>query len=50
MDKFRYTVKLEVEVEAFDEGDAFDLIQDVFGIGDQSGVTVTQCEYKEKRR
>lgn len=49
MDKFKYTVRLEVEVDAFDESDAWDAVQDAFGIGENMGVVVTDCEYKEKR-
>ena len=49
MDKFKYTVKLTVEVEAFDEGDAWDALQDAFGVGETGAVTVTNCEYKEIR-
>jgi hypothetical protein len=47
MDKFRYEVKLIVEVEAFDDSDAWEAVQDNFGIGENSGVVVTECEYKE---
>lgn len=50
MDKFKYQIKLVVEVEAFDESDAWEAIQDNFGIGESSGVTVTDCEYKEVKR
>ena len=49
MNSFKYTVKLEVEVEAFDESDAWDALQDAFGVGENMGVVVTECEYKEKR-
>lgn len=49
MDTYRYKVVLTVEVDAFDESDAWDVVQDEFGIGEQSGVTVTDCEYKEIR-
>lgn len=49
MDKYEYTVKMVVEVEAFDEGDAWDAIQEAFGVGTTGAVTVTDCEYKEKR-
>lgn len=49
MEKFNYTVKLEVEVEAFDDSDAWDALQDAFGIGETGAVYVTDCEYKEKR-
>lgn len=49
MDKFRYKVELTVEVEAFDAGDAWDAVQDTFGIGEQSGLTVTDFEAWELR-
>lgn len=50
MNTYRYEVTLQVEVEAFEETDAWDAVQDAFGIGDQYGVTVTDCEYKESRK
>jgi len=49
METFRYKVTLTVEVEAFDESDGWDAVQDALGIGDSMGVTVTDCEYKELR-
>lgn len=49
MEQFKYTVKLEVEVQAFDESDAWDALQDAFGIGETGAVVVVNCEYKEKR-
>lgn len=49
MDKFRYTVKLEIEIEAFDESDAWDAVQEAFGVGHTGAVVVTACEYREKR-
>lgn len=49
MDKFKYTVRLVVEVEAFDESDAWDAVQDAFGVGDTGAVSVTECVYKEIR-
>lgn len=49
MNTYRYTIKLEVEVEAFDDSDAWDAVQDAFGVGEEMGVKVTDCEYKEKR-
>ena len=49
MDKYEYTVQLKVEVEAFDDSDAWDAIQEAFGVGTTGAVTVTDCEYKEKR-
>ena len=50
MDTFTYTVRLTVEVEAFDESDAWDAVQDAFGVGDNMGVTVIDCEYREKKK
>ena len=47
---YKYEVILEVEVDALDEGDAFDLIQENFGVGEQFGVTVTECTFKERKR
>lgn len=45
MNKYKYRVVVEVEVEAFDEGDAWEAVQDAFGLGDYCGTTVTDCEY-----
>ena len=50
MENFKFRIILDVEVEAFDADDAFDMIQDVFGAGDNMGVLVTDCEYKPKKR
>ena len=47
METYKYQVKLEVTVEAFDESDAWSAVQDSFGIGEDLGLTVTKCEYKE---
>ncbi len=47
MKTYTYSVKMLVTVEAFDEDDAFDAVQDAFGVGEQMGVTVTDCSYKE---
>lgn len=49
MNKYTWTVKLEVEVEAFDESDAWDAVQEAFGVGETGAVNVTACEYREKR-
>ena len=49
METYKYRVVLDVEVEAFDDDDAFDAIQDQFGIGDQSGLVITSCEVKIRR-
>jgi hypothetical protein len=50
METFEYTVKMTVQVDAFDESDAWDALQDAFGIGESFGVTVTDCEYQENRK
>lgn len=49
MNTYKYTVTLSVEVDAFDDSDAWDALQDAFGIGDQMGLRVLDCEYKEVR-
>jgi hypothetical protein len=49
MNTYQYEVTLKVEVEAFDESDAWDAVQDAFGAGDTLGVNVIECEYKEAR-
>jgi hypothetical protein len=50
MNTYEYTVKLTVKVDAFDESDAWEAVQDAFGVGEQMGVQVTDCEYKETRK
>lgn len=47
MNTFRYKIVLTAEVEAFDESDAWEAIEDEFGVGEQMGVTIVACEYKE---
>lgn len=47
MKKFRYRVSMEVEVQAYDQTDAFEAVQDVFGIGEEMGVNVVDCEYED---
>ncbi|MGB3945743.1 MAG: hypothetical protein WBK76_02795 [Candidatus Saccharimonadales bacterium] len=47
MDKFRYEVTLTIEVEAFDDGDAWEAVQDNFGLGQQGDILVTDFEAKE---
>ena len=46
MNTYRYKIIQTVEVEAFDESDAWDAIQDEFGVGEQMGVKVLTCEFK----
>lgn len=50
MNKYTYIVKLQVSVDAFDESDAWEAVQDAFGTGDNMGVNVTECEFEEKRK
>lgn len=47
MNKYKYEVRLTVEVEAFDESDAWEAVQDAFGLGENCGTTVVDCEYTE---
>lgn len=44
MNKFRYSVNLVVEVEAFDPIDAEEAVRDAFGLGDQCGVEIIESE------
>ena len=50
MNMYKYTVTLEVFVEAFDESDAWDAIQDSFGTGPQGAVDVVSCEWEQSAR
>lgn len=47
MNTYRYTVTLEVEVDSFDEGDAWEMLQDAFGVGENCGTNVIECEYEK---
>jgi hypothetical protein len=49
MNTYQYEVTLKVEIEAFDESDAWDAVQDAFGAGSQPGINVIECEYKEAK-
>lgn len=50
METFTYRLTLTVDVEAFNEDDAWEAIQDTFGAGtSESGVTVTECEWEYKK-
>lgn len=49
MKTYKYKVVLSVEVDAFDDSDAWEAVQDAFGTGNNMGVTVTECEYQETR-
>lgn len=47
MNVYRYTVTLEVEIESFDEHDAWEMLQDAFGVGENCGTNVIECEYEK---
>lgn len=47
MKTFKFNVSLKAEVDAFSESDAWDAIQELFGVGKDCGVVVTECEYSE---
>lgn len=40
MNTFEYVVELKVKVEAYDESDARELLEDAFGLGEDCGVTI----------
>jgi hypothetical protein len=46
MDTYTFTVSLEVQVEAFSEDDAKELVEDVFGPGSDCGVEVVDFNIK----
>lgn len=49
-EKKTFVVTLVVEVDAFDEDDAWDALQDTFGVGENGpGITVTECEWEFKK-
>jgi len=47
MEKFSYLVELKVEVEAYDEADAREMLEDAFGLGDDCGVTIKSATFDE---
>ena len=47
MNKYRFILAVEVEVEAFDEADAKDIINDNFGPGEDCGVEIKGLAVKE---
>lgn len=47
MDTYRFTLSVDVEVNAFSHEDAVDLINDVFGPGDDCGVEVTKIDIED---
>lgn len=49
MEKFKYKVQLTVEVEAFDAGDAWEAVQDTFGLGSNGSLDVIDFEAWEAK-
>lgn len=49
METYVYEVKLTVQVPAFSEDDAWEAIQDNFGVGEYGDVSVTDCEWEYKK-
>lgn len=49
MEKFRYKVQITVDVDAFDANDAWEAVQDSFGLGEQNGLTVIDFEAWEAK-
>lgn len=47
MNEYEYEVVLKVRVKSFDPGDAWDMLQEAFGIGENCGTNVIDCEYRE---
>ncbi len=47
MNTYLMSVTLQVKVDAFDEGDAFEAVEDCFGQGDACGLEVVEFEVNE---
>lgn len=47
MNTYLVSVVLQVEVQAFDEGDALTAVEDCFGPGDSCGLKVTEFEIND---
>lgn len=47
MNKYKYSVSLVVEVEAFDPIDAEEAVRDTFGLGDQCGIEIVESEVED---
>jgi hypothetical protein len=45
MNEFKFVVELEVTVDAFDESDARELLDDAFGLGEDCGVTIESAKF-----
>lgn len=48
MNTYKFVLSVEVEVEAYDEHDAEDIVNDTFGPGEDCGVEVTKLEIRQK--
>ena len=46
MEEFEFTLTIKVRIEAFDEKDAKDAVQDVFGPGSDGDVEVLSLDIK----
>lgn len=44
MNRYEYVLKLKVSVEAFDEDDADECIEDTFGVGADGGVDIKEMQ------
>lgn len=47
MNTYVMSVVLQVEVQAFDEGDAFEAVEDCFGQGEACGLKVLEFEIND---
>ena len=47
MNKYKYSVNLVVEVEAFSPIDAEEAVRDTFGLGDQCGIEIVESEVQD---
>ena len=47
MNTYKYEITMIIEVDAFDESDAWEMLQDAFSVGENLGTRVVECEYKD---
>ena len=47
METYEFELKLKVQVNAYNEADALETVMDAFGVGENYGTTVVDCEYSE---
>ena len=48
METYEFEVCLTVKVQAFTESDAYDLLNDTFGPGEDAGIEIVTSEIKER--